>query len=113
MTNTPRTDEFDRSMNEQYEILREAGWPANDLCNYADFARTLERELVAAKAEIERLTGEVARFKHIRALLIKSLCRATGNTQEEIENAPFGCAVAANAKLEAATKRIAELEAGK
>ncbi len=55
MNGTPRTDDFDRSMREQYEIVRECGWPAHDICDYADFARGLERELNESLREIELL----------------------------------------------------------
>jgi hypothetical protein len=58
MSDTPRTDagcfdSFEHPLTEQ-----------NCECVTADFARTLERELNAAKAEVERLRADAERWRY-------------------------------------------------
>jgi hypothetical protein len=59
MSDTPRTD-------------AEGCYP-DDACGEAvdaDFARTLERELTAAKAEVERLREDAERYQWLRGPLV-------------------------------------------
>lgn len=49
---TPRTDAVEKTALEQYQNMREAGWPPM-VSDGFDFARTLERELTVAQAEVE------------------------------------------------------------
>ena len=54
MSHTPRTDDAEEQSIRAYEAERESGWPPFP-CDGYDFARELERELVAAKARIATL----------------------------------------------------------
>lgn len=49
---------------------------------------------------LEQARSEVEQWKRIRALLIRSLVRATGETEEAVSDAPLTCAVRAAEKLD-------------
>jgi DNA repair exonuclease SbcCD ATPase subunit len=68
----------------------------------ATLAETLERALLAAQTENERLARERDELRRIRELCIKALMRATGDSRDAIEDAPVSRAIKAAERLQAA-----------
>ena len=66
-----------------------------------------EGEIRKLIAIIDVAQAEIAEYKRIRELLIKSLCRATGRSRETVEEGPLTCAVE-HAKEIAALREDAE-----